>query len=81
MSKSSTTAAYVSNELKISPKLKSILGLRFENYKTIYTGETIDTNVSYNDDVIIDVNDIYPSVNLINSFNEKVLPCSNIFHT
>jgi TonB-dependent receptor len=71
MSKSSTTAAYVSNELKISNKLKSILGLRFEKYKTIYTGETIDTNVSYNDDVIIDVNDIYPSVNLINSFNEN----------
>jgi outer membrane receptor protein involved in Fe transport len=71
MSKSNTTAAYVSNELKISAKLKSILGVRFEKYNTIYTGETIDTNVSYNDDVIIDVNDIYPSVNLINSFNEN----------
>ena len=71
MSKSNITAAYVSNELKISAKLKSILGVRFEKYNTVYTGETIDTNVSYNDDVIIDVNDIYPSVNLINSFNEN----------
>ena len=71
MSKSNITAAYVSNELKISAKFKSILGVRFEKYNTVYTGETIDTNVSYNDDVIIDVNDIYPSVNLINSFNEN----------
>jgi outer membrane receptor protein involved in Fe transport len=71
MSKSNTTAAYFSNELKISNKFKSILGVRFEKYKTTYTGETIDTNVSYNDDVIIDVNDIYPSLNFINSFNEN----------
>ena len=66
---SSTISAYVSNELKISNTLKSIIGLRFEKFNTFYTGETID-GIVFDNDEFIDVADFYPSVNLIQSFNE-----------
>ncbi|MGA0402440.1 MAG: TonB-dependent receptor plug domain-containing protein, partial [Flavobacteriaceae bacterium] len=45
---------------------------RYEAYSTTYTGEDIERNL-YDDEVFIDVDDFYPSINLIysvsNSFN------------
>ena len=71
-SDSATMAFYFSNEFKISEKLKSVIGLRYENYVTHYTGETIDINLSFNDDEIINVGDLYPSLNLINAINDDI---------
>ena len=35
-------AGYISNEFNLSSKLKSIIGLRFENYQVFYTGENVN---------------------------------------
>ena len=67
---SSTMAFYVSNEAKISEKLKVILGLRFEKYLTRYTGETIEREVFDNKE-FINVADLYPSLNIIQSLNDN----------
>ena len=67
---SNTLALYISNEFKISNSLKSIIGFRYESYINNYTGETID-KVIYDDDEFINVGDIYPSINLINSLDDN----------
>lgn len=65
-----TIAAYLSAELKLSEKFKSILGLRYEAYSTTYTGEDIERNL-YDNEVFIDVADFYPSINLIYSATDS----------
>ena len=67
---SNTIAAYISNEMKITNSLKSVIGVRYEQYITKYTGETIDYTI-YENEEFINSGDIYPSVNLINSLDEN----------
>jgi len=64
-------AGYVSFEFNIFKKLKSILGVRLENYLQRYTGQDqLGTHVLDNEKVLSDLN-FFPSVNLIWGFSEK----------
>ena len=70
-------ATYLSNEFKIVNKLRTILGIRIENFKSIYTGEdNKDINdlkkVIFDNKTIIDKLDLFPSVNLIYTVTEKI---------
>ncbi|MBU2922570.1 TonB-dependent receptor [Winogradskyella psychrotolerans] len=66
-----TYAAYVSEEFKITDKLKSVLGLRFEKYDSYYTGSNTIGDINFNDERIIDEADLFPSLNLIFSLNDN----------
>ena len=70
-SESETIGVYVSNELKLSEKLKSVVGVRYETYQVLYTGQSIEGTL-FDKEQFIDVADFYPSLNLIYSFSEKV---------
>src|SRR6056300_1196313 len=70
-SESETIGAYISNEFKFSDQFKAVVGLRYETYEVIYTGQSIEGTL-FNQEQFIDVSDFYPSANLIYSFNEKV---------
>ena len=64
-------AAYISNEFNFSEKLKSIIGLRFENYQVFYTGENSQLGQVYNNENIINKNNLFPSINFIYSLKEN----------
>ncbi|MGA1029990.1 MAG: TonB-dependent receptor domain-containing protein [Flavobacteriaceae bacterium] len=64
------SSAYASSELNISPKLKGIFGLRLENYRLFYTGQSID-NTRYENAMFIDRTDFFPSANLIYSVTDE----------
>ncbi len=71
-------SAYISNEFKFNSKWRTIVGLRLEKYKVNYTGSSVSLNLNYNDELIIDKLDIFPSLNLIyaigsNPFDDKNL--------
>lgn len=70
-------AGYISNEFKIGQKLRTILGIRAEQFVSRYTGEdNKDINdpqkVIYNNERIIDKLDIFPTANLIYELNENI---------
>jgi len=69
ISRMSVAAAYVSEEFKITERLKSILGVRFEKFDLIYTGENQQGD-EFDEDTILDKSDFFPSVNLIYDLNE-----------
>lgn len=72
------SALYVSNEMSLLPKLKSVLGVRVENYVQRYTGadqayangDTVGGTYLDNDEVL-SAFDWFPSVNLIYALKEK----------
>lgn len=72
------TAFYASNEMSLLPKLKSVLGIRAENYVQRYTGsdqayaqgDTVD-GVYLDDEEVLSALDFFPSVNLIYTLAEK----------
>lgn len=68
---SNVAAAYVSEEFKITDKLKSVFGLRFENYQLTYTGENNQGTLNLNEEKILDASDLFPSLNLIYELNEE----------
>jgi len=58
-------SSYLSAELNLVSGLKTIIGLRFENYVQYYTGQDqLGTNVLDNDRVLNNL-DFFPSVNLV----------------
>lgn len=64
------TSAYVSTEFSPLNRIKTVLGLRVENYVQRYTGQDqLGTNVLDND-VVLDMLDFFPSVNLIYALSE-----------
>lgn len=72
------TGFYVSNEMSLLPKLKSVLGLRAENYVQRYTGANQtyasgDTanGVYLDNDEVLNSLDLFPSVNLIYALTDK----------
>jgi hypothetical protein len=71
-SNSNVAAAYISEEFNITEKLKSVLGLRFENYQLNYTGVNNQGTIDLNDENILDEADLFPSANLIYALNEEV---------
>jgi len=66
---SRTIAAFVSAELKFNDSWKSVIGLRFENYLVKYTGESLEQDI-FDDAELINVNDFFPSLNIIRSLDE-----------
>ena len=67
------TSMYVSGEINMNEKFKGILGLRFENYKLIYTGQSL-SQIIYDKSEFLNRSDFFPSLNLIYSFtnNKKI---------
>lgn len=63
-------AAYISNEFSITPALKTIIGVRVENYVQHYTGLN-QQRVSLNNVKVLDDLDFFPSVNLIHSLTDN----------
>lgn len=72
------TAFYVSNEMSLLPKLKTVLGVRAENYVQRYTGadqkyasgDTANGSYLQNDEVLSAL-DFFPSANLIYALTDK----------
>ena len=64
-----TVGAYLFSELNVSEKLKATLGVRYEQYNVLYSGQDVSGEV-YNDEEFIDVQDFYPSANFIYSVDE-----------
>ncbi len=58
-------ATYISNEFNISEKLKSIIGLRAENFVAYNTGTDNTNRIDYLREKIIDKFDLFPSANFI----------------
>ena len=67
---STNMALYVSSEFNLSDKLKTILGVRAENFEQHYTGEN-QQGLALNEEKVIDDLDFFPSVNLIYALNEN----------
>lgn len=65
------TAAYASLEFSPFHRMKSIVGVRAENYTQRYTGINQD-NDRLNNEVVIDDLDFFPAVNLIYALQEKM---------
>ena len=67
------TGVYASNEFVPFPKLKSILGVRMENFVQRHTGRSSQvTGLELDDEKVLDAVDFFPSVNLIYSLQEKM---------
>lgn len=72
------TAFYASNEMSLLPKLKTVLGVRAENYVQKYTGadqayasgDTVDGVYLQNEEVLSAL-DFFPSANFIYALTEK----------
>ncbi|MEQ9299277.1 MAG: TonB-dependent receptor [Cyclobacteriaceae bacterium] len=70
-------AGYVSLESKFSESLKTIVGLRVEKYDQWYSGQdqAYETDSVggrfFDNEKILDMMDLFPSLNMIYSFNEK----------
>ncbi len=62
-------AGYVSGQYFINKKLKTVLGLRLEKFMVLYTGQNMMGNIKYDNDVVIDKLDLFPSVNFTYSLN------------
>ncbi|RRO20323.1 TonB-dependent receptor [Flavobacteriaceae bacterium 14752] len=69
---STVLAAYVSEEFNITDKLKSILGLRFENYTLNYTGQNNQGTVVLDDEEVLSEADLFPSANLIYALTDEI---------
>lgn len=59
------SAAYVSNELYLFDKLKSIIGLRMENYVMRHTGQDQNGSRKLDNDKVLESLDFFPSINFI----------------
>ena len=71
-----TFAGYGELDFKPLEKLKAVIGLRFEKFESYYTGQTQgdpnDPNTQiFNNDLILDKSDFFPSANLIYELTEK----------
>ena len=69
--KQTNLAFYILNEFFVGENLRSIVGLRAENYNLWYTGQTQQGDVVYDQHNLIDDLDFFPSINLIYSIAEK----------
>jgi len=68
---SSNLAGYISTELSILKNIRTILGVRVEDYSQRYTGQDqLGINVLNNDEVLSNL-DFFPSFNLIYNISDK----------
>lgn len=63
-------ATYISSEFNFTENLKSIVGLRFENYRVYYTGQNVQLDLTYQGKELINDLTLFPSVNVIQSLNQ-----------
>ncbi len=63
------SAGYISEEFKLSDRFNAILGVRFEKFDLVYTGERQD-GTRFDEQKILDKADIFPSANFIYELNE-----------
>jgi len=76
-SNTNNTGVYAAIDLNPLKSLKTIVGVRFENYTQRYTGQDQLGTKVLNDDKVLDELDIFPSLNLIYYMNDKQnLRCS-----
>ncbi len=64
-------AGYISNEFQLSEKIKSIIGLRVENYSVFYTGENSQRDLVFENQELINETDLFPSINVIYSLTQN----------
>lgn len=64
-------AGYLMNELNIIPQFKIITGVRVENNKMWYSGETIGGSIVYKNEKTLDKINILPSLALIQTLNKN----------
>lgn len=64
-------AAYISNEFRIDERLRSIVGLRMEMFQLYYTGSNSQQGVFFNNELVIDKLDLFPTLNLIYALNDN----------
>lgn len=62
---------YVSNELAFNERIKTIVGLRAEQYTQNYTGEDQNGELVFDNEEVLNSFDLFPSVNLIYSLGEN----------
>ncbi len=72
------SALYVSNEYKVTKKLKTVLGLRVENYVQRHTGRDqlfaagdIENGTNLDNSIVLESIDLFPSANLIYEVKDK----------
>jgi hypothetical protein len=65
------SAAYISLEIGLLKKLKSIVGVRFENYIQYYTGQNQQGTLVLKNSKVLDNSGFFPTVGLIYSLSEK----------
>lgn len=70
-SNQNTAAAYLSNEFKVTDKLRAILGIRAEYFTTYFTGQNNTGTEVYDDVKTIDELDFFPSANFIYELKEN----------
>jgi len=63
-------SGYVSEEFKVTEWFQAVVGLRFEKFELIYTGERQD-GTKLDQATILDKSDFFPSANLIFDLNEE----------
>jgi hypothetical protein len=63
-------AAYASLEVKILENLKTIIGVRYENFIDYFTGQDHEGN-NYVDEKVLDDSDFFPTISLIYSLHER----------
>ncbi|MEQ8362304.1 MAG: TonB-dependent receptor [Cyclobacteriaceae bacterium] len=71
--------AYVSNEMNVSERIKTILGVRAEQFDHNYTGQNqayasgdVVNGINYVDENLLSTLNFFPSANLIYSFNSTM---------
>lgn len=70
-SNSSTVAGYISNEYEFFSKLKTILGVRVENFRVNYTGST-QAGDEYDNEEMMNSTNFFPTANLIYAITDKM---------
>ncbi len=67
----SNIAAYGSLESMLTPKLKTILGVRLENFVQRYTGTNQNRTEVFENDVVLDNLGVFPSLNMVYNTSAK----------
>jgi len=62
--------AYVSNEMNVAPKFKTIVGLRVEKYNQFYTGQNQQGD-QFDQEQVLDDLDFFPTASVIYSFRDN----------
>lgn len=66
---SSNLAGYVSTEVNLTDKLKTVIGARLENFVQRYTGRNQQGTIILNNDEVLNNLGLFPSLNLIYALN------------